>query len=286
MNDLLLVHRQWIDEALARLGATPTRPPQPAKIRPWSSVGFVEPDRGRLWFKANEPALAFEAKLLVVLSHAAPGRVLKPLDRDSSTGWFIATDGGATGNDTEVPVEEAIAAILEVQSASAERVDEMIRAGTPDRRPSALPAVLDDAIGHPAAGVGGERCMPLRDRFVAACSHLAADGHLAVVNSDHKPAHLFAGPPIRVYDWGDAVVSHPLADLPFIEREFGAAAAAALLDAWRAEPSGVVAAAAGAVGELLEADVWLRTSPEGLARHPDGIDIALRRLADRLDAAG
>ncbi|MEM9464672.1 MAG: hypothetical protein AAGA90_04835 [Actinomycetota bacterium] len=285
MNDLLPAHRAWIEEALTRLGATAHGPAVATKIRPWSSVGRIDTDRGRLWFKANEPALAFEAELLVVLAHAAPGRVLKPLERDPATGWFLLTDGGPTADGGDMATAEAITAIVEVQRAGAHRIDDAIRAGTPDRRPSVLRAVLDAAIAHPSSGVGGERCAAIRDRFVDGCALLEADGRSTIVNADHKPAHLFRGPPLRIFDWGDAAVSHPLADLPFIEREFGAAAAVQLLDAWGVGPSDAIVAAAGAAGELIEADVWLRTSPEGLARHPDGIDVALGRLADRIAAS-
>ncbi|MEO0493354.1 MAG: hypothetical protein AAF081_08055 [Actinomycetota bacterium] len=286
MDELNLGHLDWIASSLARLGATARGPIEPFKIRPWSSVAFVNTDRGRLWFKANEPALSFEADLLVVLSHAAPGRVLKPLDRDSATGWFLTADGGPKGTDVDVPVVDAIEAIVNVQRATSERIDEVLRASTPDRRPEVLPEVLDEAIAHPDAGRGGERCEGLRGRFAVVCEQLATDGRLAVVNSDHKPDHVFAGPPVRVYDWGDSAVCHPLADLPFIEREFGAAGAAAMADGWGHDRHDPTVAAAGAAAELIEADVWLRTSPEGLARHPDGIDVALSRLADRLEAIG
>ncbi len=284
MDELSVSHLEWITAALARLGATARAPIQPFKIRPWSSVATVETDRGRLWFKANEPALSFEAELLVVLSHAAPGLVLKPLDRDAATGWFLAADGGLKGSEVDVAVDEAVEAIVTVQRASAERVGEVLQAGTPDRRPAHLPAVLDEAIAHPSAGRGGVRCARLRPHFDAVCDLLSADGRLAVVNSDHKPDHVFAGPPVRLYDWGDSALSHPLADLPFLEREFGPPAGAQLAAAWGHTLDDPVVEAAGAVAELIEADVWLRTSPEGLARHPDGIDVALDRLANRLEA--
>lgn len=276
-------HQAWISGALARLGRSATGPAQAFKIRPWSSVASIETDRGRLWFKANEPALAFESELLVVLSHAAPGHVLKPLHRDTSTGWFLTADGGPTGDALAIDIDDSVAAIVAIQQAAAERIDEMIRAGTPDRRPARLPAVLDQAIAHPSSGEGGVRCAQLRARFADLCEHLTADVRLTVTNSDHKPAHLFAGPPVRVFDWGDASISHPLADLPFIEREFGPDGAERVAAAWGVDRHDPLAAAAGATAELLEADVWLRTSPEGLARHPDGIDVALRRLADRLE---
>lgn len=279
---LIAEHRAWIDTTLATLDIVAHEPPRATKIRPWSSVGSVETGRGRLWFKANEPALSFEAALLVVLADVAPDRIMRPLAHDATTGWFLTVDGGPLGSDQPVTVAAALDAITEVQQASARHLDEVLAAGIPDRRPDALAAVLDHAIAHPASGVGGTRCAGLRDRFVDACALLASDGRLGVVNSDHKPDHLFVGPPVRVYDWGDAVVSHPLADLPFIEREFGPAGAARLAEAWGVSLDDPLATAAAAVGHLLEADVWLRTSAEGLARHPDGIDVALTRVADTL----
>lgn len=284
MDRLSDLHLEWITDSLTRIGATGQSPIQPFKIRPWSTVAFVDTDRGRLWFKANEPALSFEAELLVVLSHAAPGFVIKPLDRDSGTGWFLSADGGSKGSEVDVPIADAIDAIVAVQRATATRVPDVLQTGTPDRRPAVLPSVLDMAIAHPASGEGGHRCALRRDVFAEACRLLTDDGRLCVVNSDHKPDHVFAGPPVRLYDWGDSALTHPLADLPFLEREFGPPAGELLAAAWDLGIDDPIVIAAGAVAELIEADVWLRTSPAGLARHPDGIDVALRRLADRLDA--
>lgn len=275
-------HLRWITGALGRLGVTATGPVEAFKIRPWSTVAHIPTDAGRLWFKANEPALSFEAGLLVVLAELAPARVTAPLEWSRDTGWFLARDGGPTGSEVEVPVDTAIDAIVEVQQATATALGAVLAAGTPDRRPAVLPGVLDEAIAHPSSGHGGRRCAALRGRFAEACALLAADGRLTVVNSDHKPDHVFAGPPLRLYDWGDAAVSHPLADAPFAAREFGPEGAARLAAAWGHELGDPVVQAAAAAAELIEADVWLRTSAEGLARHPDGIDVALARLADRL----
>ena len=267
---------------LDRIGASATGPIETFKVRPWSTVAHVSTDAGRLWFKANEHALSFEAGLLVVLAELTPDRVTAPLEWSRETGWFLAPDGGPTGAEVQVPADGAIDAIVEVQRGTATALDDVLAAGTPDRRPAQLPVVLDEAIAHPSSGAGGRRCADLRGRFAEACELLAADGRLTVVNSDHKPAHVFAGPPLRLYDWGDAAVSHPLTDVPFVAREFGPEGAARLVAAWGHTDDDPIVHAAGAAAELIEADVWLRTSAEGLARHPDGIDVALRRLADRL----
>ena len=277
-------HLDWISDALARLGLSAIDDVQPFKLRPWSTVAFVDTDHGRVWFKANEPALAFEAELLTVLARIAPGLVLEPLHHDPISGWFLSPDAGAKGSEVTLPVADAVDAIVAVQRATSEHVDDVLGAGTPDRRPTHLSQVLMSAIEHPSSGRGGARCAELQGRFAAVCDRLTGDGRLAVVNSDHKPDHVFTGPPVRVYDWGDAVVCHPLVDVPFIEREFGADAANRFTSAWGHGIDDPIVQAAGAAAELVEADVWLRTSPAGLARHPDGIEIALGRLADRLES--
>lgn len=286
MDELSPSHLEWIAGALTRLGLEPRSEIRPFKIRPWSSVAFLETDRGRVWFKANEPALSFEAELLIVLARVAPGRVPEPLDHDTASGWFLTADAGLTGTERPVDVYEAIDTITTIQRESSTAIDDVLATGTPDRRPAVLPGVLDEAIAHPASGRGGRRCAERRGAFTEVCDLLAADGRLAVVNSDHKPDHVFAGPPLRIYDWGDAAVCHPLADLPHLDRHFGGGAGDHFAERWGHARTDPLVAAGWVVAELIEADVWLRTSPAGLARHPDGIDVALGRLADHLDTIG
>ena len=276
----------WIDTAMASLGRSRPGPIEVFRAEPWATVSSTLDGEGRrVWFKANESCFEHEAALLSILAAAVPDAVLEPIAVEPETGWFLTDDGGplATEDDGLAIAETYVRVVV----ASAELVDEMLAAGVPDRRPAALPALFDAACAHPEAGDAGERCVQERDRFVRACELLAADGRSALADSDIGPHHAFAGPPLRLYDWSDGSVTHPLVPVFNLGRQLdpGPAAARLLTDAWGDSVDGRTAAAASLVARLLGADVWMRVPPEAWVRHPGGIERWVGRLADGLAQA-
>lgn len=273
----------WIDSALAGLGRTRSGPVEVFRAEAWATVSsFLCEDGRRVWFKANEPCFAHEGPLISLLDEAAPASVMAPLAVHSETGWFLTEDGGPLATEADgLAIAETY---VRVVGASARLVDEMLAVGVPDRRPELLPALFDAACAHPEAGAAGERCAEVRDRFVRACDVLAADGRLALADSDIGPHHAFAGPPLRLFDWADGSVTHPLVPVFNLGRQLspGSEAAQLLTNAWRAEIDGSAAQAASIVARLLGADVWMRVPPEAWERHPGGIERWVERLADGL----
>lgn len=274
---------EWIDSALADVGRTRSGAVEEFRVEAWAAVSsFLCDDGGRVWFKANEPCFRHEGALISMLATAAPDSVLEPRAVHPDTGWFLTDDGGPLA--TEADGLAIAATYVRVVMASADSVDEMLAAGVPDRRPALLPAVFDAACAHPEAGAAGERCAELRDRFVRVCEVLADDDRLALADSDIGPHHSFIGPPMRLFDWADGSVTHPLVPVFNLRRQLdpGPAAAAMLADRWNADIDGTVAQAASIVARLLGADVWLRVPPAAWERHPGGIERWVERLADAL----
>ena len=271
----------WIDSALAGLGRARSGPIEVFRSEPWATVSsLLCADRGRVWFKANEPCFAHEGVVLSLLAGAAPDSVLEPLAVEPVAGWFLTDDGGPLASEADnLTIAETYARIVVT---SAERVDEMLALGVPDRRPELLVSVFDEACAHPEAGAAGERCAAMRDRFVRVCEVLADDGRLALADSDVGRHHAFAGPPLRLFDWADTVVTHPLVSLFHVERQLAPDAAEIVARAWRAETDGPLARAASSAARLLGADVWMRVPPEAWKRHPGGIERWVERLADAL----
>lgn len=273
----------WIDSALPDFGRARSGPVEQYRVEPWAAVSsFVCDDGGRMWFKANEGCFQHEGALISLMSAAAPHSVLEPLAVDPATGWFLTDDGGPLATEADgLAIAETYA---RVTVASAALVDEMLAVGVPDRRPEALPTLFDAACSHPKAGAAGERCVGLRDRFLRVCDVLASDGRLALADSDIGPHHAFVGPPLRLFDWADAVVTHPLVSVFNLERQLepGPATAGLLAAAWGERLDTRLARAASLVARLLAADVWLRVPPASLERHPGGVDRWVGRLADGL----
>ena len=73
----------WIRERAAEDGREVTGAFEQPRIRPWSTQLVVPTDRGRLWFKANCAALAFEPAVQWALADIAPTEVDRPVAIDA-----------------------------------------------------------------------------------------------------------------------------------------------------------------------------------------------------------
>lgn len=250
---------------------------------PWALVATVPTARGTFWLKANDAAFRHEAELLERLNAGAPDTVVVPLARHRTEGWFLTADGGETADVAASPPKdgEIIDAYLRAQRAGAEITDELIQTGVPMIRSDELVSIFDRAVAHPLAGPAAERCAPLRPAVVERC-RLVAKGPLAITNTDLKPSHVFAGPPARLFDWGDAVLAHPLLSSGTIQRAIGDDALARYLAAWNDRPDSPAATGAATLDPLLRLGVWLRAPDAALDRYPEQVNNLLARLADNI----
>ena len=126
-----------------------------------------------------------------------------------------------------------------------------------------------------------QRHRPLVEDLVAV---LGSDERRCLTNGDVKHEHAFVGPPVRLFDWADGSVTHPLVPVFNLGRQLspGSEAAQLLASSWHAELDGRAARAGSIVARLLGADVWMRVPPAAWERHPGGIERWVERLADAL----
>ena len=108
------------------------------------------------------------------------------------------------------------------------------------------------------------------------------DAELVITNSDLKPSHVFVGPPARLFDWGDAVLTHPLLSCGTILRGFGDEALDHYVTGWGETLDSPAVRAALSLVDLVNLDVWLRDPAAALDRHPGQIEKLLGQLADKL----
>lgn len=274
----------WIDEALSTLGRSRTGPIVVQRDRPWAVVASLSSDGGTVWFKANHDAFGYEAALLAVLDAAAPQTVLAPLARHHGRGWFLAEDGGPTADQQPhlaPKPTELVDLYVRAQQASAAHADDLRSSGVPDRSLSTLGELFDRACAHPMAGPAAERCAPLRSTVLSFADQLG-DADLVITNSDLKPSHVFVGPPARLFDWGDAVLTHPLLGCGTILRGFGVEALTHYVTSWGEASNSPAVQAAFSLSDLISLDVWLRDPAAALDRHPGQIEKLLNQLADKL----
>ena len=278
----------WINDALASLDHAPALRVEAFRDMPWALVATVETASGRLWFKANHSAFSYEAALLSELAGVVGDDVLSPMAVAAEVGWFLAADGGAVASEATTSPEEVVRLYAQVQVRSQMLVDGLVGLGVPDRRPAALLDVFDRAVASEHAIDVRDRCLRNRRRFEHACEVLADDGRVAVVDGDVKFEHVFVGPPLKLFDWADSVISHPYANLGGLGSMFESADAVelrgAFLDEWGGSPDEPAVAAAITTGRLLRADIWLRDPPGALDLYPGRVARHLNAMADALES--
>jgi len=119
--------------------------------------------------------------------------------------------------------EEALPLYAELQIEAAPDADELVRAGTFDRRSAGLPATYEQLIAEPAPGQTAEEYEQLRalaPEVEQVSAELAAGAVPETINNDdftHGSIFLRDGS-YRFLDWGDACVSHPFFTLTVTQR--------------------------------------------------------------------
>lgn len=204
----------WIDERLDELGLARTDEVEQPHVRDWATAMQVPTDRGVVWFKANEEALAHEAAVLELVAARSAGRVPAPLARDPQTGWMLTADAGRRLREV-VEVErslerwlDVLEACARVQLACEDDVDAFLSLGLPDCRLATLPAAYADLL---ADLDDTDPRLPGREAVEEMCRELAAYGiRETVQHDDLHDGQVFLGTGThQLLDWGDACVSHP-----------------------------------------------------------------------------
>lgn len=141
---------QWIHDALKAHGRTIAGPIEQPRIRPWSTQITVPTDQGRVWFKANCPGNAFEARLQQALAELVPDDVAAPLAIDAESGWMLTEDRGSSLGDKHEPSlqdwQEVVSQTARVQRALADKKDVLTAAGLPDYGPESAAQRFDRLV--------------------------------------------------------------------------------------------------------------------------------------------
>ena len=223
----------WIEESSTECGLRQTMPLEVVKQWPLSSVLRCETDGGCVYFKAvfslfrHEPALTWE------LAKNHPSVVSEMLAVDETRGWMLMRElsGSLLGDQSAHTWAGALRAAAEVQRAWAARTEELFELGAHDRRlamlgaeiGSAFEAAEISAVGRAIAELG-RRCEELNEGLLP---HTLVHGDL------HPWNVMVDGDELRIFDWSDACVSHPLFDLPtFLQPAGDEAAREAVLNTY------------------------------------------------------
>lgn len=210
----------WIAGQLAAHGHRVIGPVEQPRTRPWSTQLVVPTDAGQMWFKANCPANAFEARLQQVLAELVPDAVDRPFAIDASRGWMLTTDHGPSLGDDREPNEadwmEVVAETARVQRALVEQKASLVAAGLPDYSPPTVPERLDwlierlsdlppDRPSHVTAELA-RKLDVVRPVVADAAEQLVASPIPSTFqHGDIHPRNMWADDDrLRLFDFGDA----------------------------------------------------------------------------------
>jgi len=222
--------RDWLAGALTGLGSE-LATLEAVHQRPWSTVWKVVATDGRTyWAKQNCRHQAFEADLLVALDRLAPDRVVPVVAADSGRGLHLVPDQGpvfaetVADDDIEAWCRVAAEAML-LQRELVGHQRELLEAGVIALSPgestpyveariaslTTLPA--DDPRRMDAQTAAGlHALLPEVDRWAASLESLGLANSL--VHNDLHAHNVFATPEgMRFFDFGDALLAHPLSAL-------------------------------------------------------------------------
>jgi hypothetical protein len=244
---------EWIRAAISGLGYALTDPIEHSHVRPWGTVARIPTNNGLLWFKANIAPLAFELRLIELLStQAVPDLVA----REPSRGWMLMEDAGPLvselyGEEPPLAVwREFLRHYARLQVAAVPAADELIAGGVPDRRLPNLLRSLERVLENdrlvrpptPDALTSDEldrlcALMPKLQGSVAALACLGLPD--SIQHDDLHPWNVCVDvDKYRFIDWGDACVSQPMLTLEiplqWVGDEGSAVAKEAYLEPWSA----------------------------------------------------
>jgi len=216
----------WIHDVLTERGIVVIGPIEQPRIRPWSTQLVVPTDAGKLWFKANSPAMAFEPRLQRVLGELIPKDVEEPFTTEESRGWMLTMDRGPSLGERHEPTladwQEVVSHAARIQRALAEDKRRLIDAGLSDFSPPTVPERFDSLVerlrdlpwAHPshvpaelAEKLGNSRTQ------VAEASQQLDESPIpsSLQHGDLHPWNVFVlDDGLRFFDFGDAQWAHAL----------------------------------------------------------------------------
>ncbi len=227
----LATANEWIDGEIARVGLRSAGPREQPHVRPWSTVLRVPTNEGDLYFKAVWPPQVHEAALTAALASWLPRFTPEVVTVRPEEGWLLLRDAGLRLREIlkqERDVSrwrDVLVRYAEAQMKLADRAEAILGLGVRDRRPALvtehLTELLDDSralrLGLPD-GLTADEHRRIRELLPRIQSQFAAladsgvpatlehndfhDGNVCLLNSDY-----------RVFDWGDACVTHPFVAL-------------------------------------------------------------------------
>jgi len=207
----------------------PVRTMTQHKLRPWATVWRVEAAEGVFFFKQNCPGQAFEAAAMRVLAELSPRHIVPVTAVDAERAFLLTPDQGPVFADTAGDDLDAwcrlVATSATLQHEVAGSVDRLIAAGMTAMPASDAAAYVEQQIdrfaslpdGHPSQLPGDQTAalaahLPVVQRWAEEVAGLGLP--LTLHHNDlHEHNAFDIDGELRFFDFADAVLTEPLAEL-------------------------------------------------------------------------
>jgi hypothetical protein len=221
----------WVETQLNPLGAQLAGSGESVHLRAWSTVIRFPTNAGYFYFKAGSANQHFEAGIMKELTRAGGHLVLNPVAVNEKEGWLLLPEGGQRLREFHAgqPVSSDWVALLsryaQFQIEIAPQAQKLIEAGVPNRMLASLPTEMADLLASSTltqvANLGGltknelQQLRFSKSNFETLVEDLANIGIPASI--EHGDLHdgnvFYDGKNFRIFDWGDASLSHPFISL-------------------------------------------------------------------------
>lgn len=281
---------EWMEASMLEAGLHPSGQLEVVEQWPLSSVLRRSTDHGHVYMKAVLSLFHHEPALTRALAAEHPRLVPEVLAVNVTRGWMLMRElaGAQVGELDAERWGDALRPAATIHRHWAGRADELFQLGAQDHTLAALASEIRSTFEAVGLVVDERTASQLEE----SCDELSR-GPLpqTLVHGDLHPWNVMAdGNELRIFDWSDACVSHPLFDLPtFLIRRADVAARQPLLHAYLDEWSDVASrdellrayALAEPLAHVHHAITYLRISE---ALEPDDrwwFDDAPKRWLDR-----
>lgn len=234
--------RSWLDATLQERGGARTGPLQPERAWGLSALLRAETTRGAVWLKAVMPHFRAEPAITAWLAGRYPDAVPEVLGIDAASRVLLTAEmsGGtvrAAGGELTAP--GAVALLATMQRDAVHDLDDLRDLGLPERPLATLAEDLARTWDRsdPVADLelpAGRLARSIDWVRVAAADLATLDIPDGLVHGDFHAGNVgWDGDRMRIFDWSDAAIAHPLLDAtPWMQDATTATEGRALWQPW------------------------------------------------------